>query len=190
MTRAVVALIGAFVLLAATAGRADDSGSPHHMTKADGALDTDKCPLCHNEDFSLQRSKLETCTLCHAQTAHAGSDEHVRANPDAVKHALEGQQQATPALPLADDGHIYCGTCHLFHDPQVASEDWLATGWVPPAAGVSGAVRQTVIDRWAAVASQSGNKEAIGHLATDGTRQLRLPVAEGQLCLRCHGANR
>src|SRR5262249_4572488 len=162
---------------------------PHHMTAPDGSLDPSACGMCHNEDFSLQRTKLETCTLCHAQTLHAGADEHLRASPAAVKAAL-GDTGTTPPLPLADDGHIYCGTCHLFHDPKVASEDWLTHGWLPPDGGVAAAVRQSVVDRWAALSATSEDKSAVGKFAAKGTRQMRLPVDDGQLCRRCHGAPR
>ena len=148
------------------------------------------CGLCHNEDMSLQRSKLETCTLCHAQTTHAGSNEHLQAAPAAVKASVAGQPEGAPALPLADDGHMYCGTCHLFHDPKVMGEDWLAQGWLPPDSGMSAAVRRGVIDRWGALAARSGDQTALGSFATKGTRQLRVPVDEGQLCQQCHGALR
>src|SRR5262249_28732971 len=134
--------------------------------------------------------KTETCTLCHAQTSHAGSDEHLRASADAVKRALEGAPKGSPALPLAEDGRIYCGTCHLFHDPAVAQEAWLTRGWLPPDAGLPGAVRKSVSDRWAALALQAGEKEPIGHFAARGSRQMRLPVDNGQLCGQCHGALR
>lgn len=189
MTGTPAIVLGIWLALACVA-RAQEEGSPHHMTKPDGSLDMDTCGACHNEDMSLQRSKLETCTLCHAQTAHAGSDEHLRAGAPAVKQALAGQPKGGPALPLTDDGRIYCGTCHFFHDPKVMSEDWLAHGWVPPDSGIPGAVRQAVVDRWAALAEKAGEKSAVGQFASKGTRQLRLPVADGQLCRQCHGALR
>ena len=98
------------------------------MTKPDGSLDMETCGVCHNEDMSLQRSKLETCTLCHAQTVHAGSDEHLRAAAAGGEAGAGGTAEGRPALPLTEDGRIYCGTCHLFHDPKVMEEDWLAHG--------------------------------------------------------------
>lgn len=189
MTRATATVLGLWLALA-VAARAQDAGSPHHMTKPDGSLDMDTCGACHNEDMSLQRSKLETCTLCHGQTVHAGADEHVRASAPAVQKALAGQPKGGPALPLAADGRIYCGTCHLFHDPKVMSEDWLAHGWLPPESGLPGAVRQAVIVRWAALAEKAGETGALGEFASKGTRQLRLPVSDGQLCRQCHGALR
>jgi len=188
VTRAAATMIGIWLAFQPLTARAQEEGSPHKMTKADGSLDMDTCGACHNQDMSLQRSKLETCTLCHGQTAHAGADEHSRAIPSAVKQALAGQPKGGPALPLTDDGHIYCGTCHFFHDPKVMSEEWLKQGWLPPDHGVSATVRQAVVDRWAALAEKSGEKGALGQFATKGTRQLRMPVDDGQLCRQCHGA--
>jgi len=186
MSRAVVAVLVVW-LGCLPAARAQDAGSPHEMTKADGSLSMEACGVCHNEDMSLQRSKLETCTLCHAQTVHAGADEHVRANPAAVKRAVAAQPKDAPALPLTDDGHMYCGTCHLFHDPKVMEEAWLPQGWLPPDTGVSGAVRQGVIDRWETLALRSDDKRPLGQFATKGARQMRVPVNQGQLCRQCHG---
>jgi len=190
MTRATVGLLGMWLVLAPYAADAEDSGSAHHMTKSDGSLDMETCGACHNEDMSLQRSKLETCTLCHGQVVHGGSDEHVRADPTAVKQLLAGQPADAPVLPLTEEGKIYCGTCHLFHDPKVMSEEWLKEGWLPPDRGVSGAVRQSVIDRWAALAAASKETDALGEFATKGTRQLRIPIDQGQLCRHCHKAPR
>lgn len=187
MSRAPATLI-AIGLLLATAARGDDSSSPHLMTKSDGSLNMETCGVCHNEDMSLQRSKLETCTLCHAQSAHAGSDAHVRASAAAVKQIMGEQKQEGPALPLTEEGKIYCGTCHLFHDPKVLGEDWLAHGWLPPDSGVPGAVRQQDVERWAALAQKTDEKSALGSFATEGTRQLRMPVNDGQLCRQCHGS--
>jgi hypothetical protein len=160
------------------------------MTKPDGELDTEICGVCHNEDLSLQLSKAETCTLCHSTTVHAGADEHLEAAPEAVKRLLAEQAPGSPALPLDDDGRIYCGTCHLFHDPVVMSENPLARGWLPRAGGLPGAVGQEVLARWTALAAHSEDKTAVGELASKGNRQLRLPVDGGQLCRQCHGAVR
>lgn len=190
MTRAIAFMLAGWLALAPAAAPAEDTGSPHHMTKADGELDMETCGLCHNEDMSLQRSKLETCTLCHAQTNHAGSNEHLRAAPGAVKAALANLPKEAPVLPLTDDGHMYCGTCHLFHDPKVMSEDWLPRGWLPPDSGMPAAIRQAVIDRWAALAAKADDQAALGSFASKGTRQLRLPVDNGQLCQHCHGGLR
>jgi hypothetical protein len=184
------ALLALCLALVPVASRGQEVGAPHAMTKSDGSLDMEACGACHNEDLSLQRSKVETCTLCHAQTVHAGSDEHLRASAAAVKEGMASQPKGGAAFPLTDDGQIFCGTCHLFHDPKVMSEDWLVKGWLPPEGGFSGAVRQAVVDRWAALAAKSEDKAAIGQFVTKGTRLLRMPVDQGQLCAQCHGALR
>ena len=190
MIRTVVAAFGLCLLFVPSGLRGQEVGAPHHMTKSDGSLDMEVCGACHNPDMSLQRSKLETCTLCHAQTVHAGANEHLRASPASVKQALSGRPKDGPALPLAEDGHIYCGTCHLFHDPNVMDEKWLAQGWLPQGGNLSGAVRQGIIDRWGALAANSDEKNALGQFATKGTRLLRLPVGDGQLCRQCHATLR
>jgi hypothetical protein len=165
---------------------AQEEGSPHKMTHPDGSLDMETCGVCHNEDLTLQRSKLETCTLCHAQTSHAGSDEHLRVSPAAVKRAMEQAPKDAPVFPLAEDGRMYCGTCHFFHDPAVAEEKWLTTGWLPADEGLAAAVRRGVENRWTALAQKAGEKDPLGHFAAKGTRQVRLPVDHGQLCRTCH----
>ena len=90
-------------------------------------------------------------------------------------------------LPLTDDGHICCGTCHLFHPPSLG-EDWLPMGWVPPDSALPGAVRAGITARWGDIARAHDQKTVDAHFADKGTRQLRLPVDDGRLCQRCHGA--
>lgn len=189
MTRTISAALGIWLTVVPAMIRAENTDTPHHMAKPDGELDVEKCGVCHNEDLSLLLPKLDTCTLCHARTGHAGADEHLRAAPAAVKQALE-QAAKSPALPLTDDGQMYCGTCHLFHDPKFTSENWLPQGWLPRATGVSSAVREEVLARWKALAAQTDEKNALGKFAESGTRQMRMPVDDGQLCRHCHGALR
>ena len=74
-------------------------GDISEFQSAHGGTRATACAVCHNEDFSLQRSKLETCTLCHAQTSHAGSDEHLRASPAAVKIVAAVANPPSPLLP-------------------------------------------------------------------------------------------
>jgi hypothetical protein len=49
------------------------------------------------------------------------------------------------------------------------------------------AVREAVRERWAKLMQREGATGAGAAFASKGTRQLRLPVDGGQLCLRCHG---
>jgi hypothetical protein len=162
--------------LAAAAG---DTGSPHTST------DTAICSICHKDDMSLQSPKSKICLTCHNEAQHAGSAEHLRMEPARVGRALAATSSAEK-LPLTDDGHIWCGTCHLWHDPSLG-EGWLPKGWVPPDRGLPGAVRAGVTTRWAAIASAHDKKTIGAEFAKAGTRQLRLSYQDGSLCKRCHG---
>jgi hypothetical protein len=184
MKRMLVILVAVLVLV--TAARADEAETLHRMVKPDGSLDADKCGACHNDDLSLSRSKLETCTLCHATTIHSGAAEHLAAAPASVARLLP-KEQPIPALPLREDGGIFCGTCHLFHDPAVGGEQLLPKGWMPPASGVPEAVRYALTAQWDRVAHKYDASDAGAKFATQGTRALRLPVNDGSLCRRCHG---
>jgi hypothetical protein len=176
VSRAAVTLLGVLLALPGGAAAADETGSPHRSTEM--------CPVCHNEDMTLQRSKLETCTLCHAPTVHSGAAEHLRVEAGRVSRALAEKKNA---LPLTDDGRIWCGTCHLFHDPSLG-EAWLPMGWVPPDSGLPDKVRQGVTARWDAIASAHGQSKVDASFARTGTRALRLPVENGELCAQCHGS--
>ena len=172
--------------LAPGAARAEET--PHQMVLANGKLDESKCGACHTKDMSLIASPLETCTLCHSEWEHSGSHEHVTAAKDKIATMMAKRPKGAVELPTPD-GQIYCGTCHLYHDPKVLDEEWLATGWLPPDSGVAGAVRASVLERWAKL-DTGGAKQPVGEFATTGTRQLRLPVSDGSLCVQCHGDKR
>lgn len=179
VNRPILASAIALLFTAACTAVADDSSSPHHGTQM--------CPVCHNEDMTLQRSKLETCTLCHGSMPHSGAAEHLRLDAGRVKQALAGKPDDGVKLPLTDEGRIWCGTCHVFHDPSLG-EAWLPMGWVPPDSGLPKAVRDGVTGRWDALAAAHGESKVDASFAAKGTRQLRLPVENGALCMRCHGS--
>ncbi len=179
MSRAAVWLLTIVIVAQPVASRAEDGASPHRGTEM--------CPVCHNEDMSLSRSKLETCTLCHATTVHSGAAEHLRVEPARVARAVADKEASAVKLPLRDDGGIWCGTCHLFHDPSMG-EAWLPEGWIPPNVGFAEAVRNGVLARAEQKATTFGEDKVPIKFATKGTRALRLPVADGSLCHHCHGS--
>jgi hypothetical protein len=174
----------AVVLLVGTRVSAEDAASPHEMIGKDGQADVTKCNVCHNDDLTLTLPKSDTCTLCHATTLHAGAQEHLNADPARVARVVPPPKEGSVALPLADDGHIYCGTCHIFHDPRVNAEKALDANWAP-----SGRLAQSVqdalakqLDTMARAGGQNTPAFKFGH----GTTRLRLPVADGSLCRQCH----
>jgi hypothetical protein len=183
--RAVDGLFGIvlMMLLQPVWGDEAESPSPHHMVKPDGEPDSDKCLLCHNDDLSLSHTKAETCALCHAANTHAGIAQHVAADPALVARRT---QQKEPALPLAEDGKIYCGTCHVFHDPAVSEEPILARQWFPPNTGLAQAVRRSLEERWIQTPRAEGSAAAPATFTSRGTTRLRLPIDDGSLCRHCH----
>jgi len=180
MSRAALVLVAFLLTVAARCTCAQtDSASPHNQT------DSEICAVCHEPDMSLSRSRVETCTLCHAATAHGGSSEHLHA--DAARVAQAVPAGSDPAkLPLTDDGRIWCGTCHLYHDPSLLGPPWLTQGWVPPDTGMPAAVRRGLETRANDIVRQAGEPTPGATFATKGTRALRMPVADGSLCRHCH----
>jgi hypothetical protein len=164
----------------AAAGRAEDAPSPHRST------DPDMCAVCHEPDMSLSRSKVETCTLCHAVTIHAGANQHLRAEVATVSRIVDGAPAGQPKLPLTNDGTIWCGTCHVYHDPSFSDPPWQPEGWVPPDTGFSAAVRSGILKRSEEVARSFAAPTPGLSFAARGTRALRMPVADGALCRSCH----
>ena len=175
------------LLAAVNAGRAEETESPHHMVTPDGKPDMEKCPACHEPDMSLSRSKRETCTLCHSETPHSGAFQHLHAPAADVTRLLSAQSEKT-ALPLAEDGGIYCGTCHLFHDPHLSDDKPLSTRRLAPATGVDKAAQAAIAAQWEGLARKYEQASPGGRFATDATKALRLPVDDGALCRRCHGS--
>lgn len=180
----------AVALLMATAGtlRAEESDSAHSMLKPDGEADMDKCAACHESDLSLSRSKRETCTLCHAETLHAGAYTHLHASPEKLKQLLSSGHDEKLELPKAEDGGIFCGTCHLFHDPRLSEEKPLATRRDAATIPFDRAVQNAIAAQWPAIAQKYDEKQAGASFATKATKALRLPVDDGALCRHCHGS--
>lgn len=181
ITAAVVLILGGTLC-------AEESDSPHSMVKADGEADMDKCGLCHEPDLSLSRSKRETCTLCHAETLHSGAYAHFHAAPDKLKQLLSAAHAEQPELPTAEDGGIYCGTCHIFHDPHLSEDKLLATRRPVASTGLDQAVQAAIAAQWPAIAHKYEAEKAGASFATKRTNALRLPVDDGTLCRHCHGS--
>lgn len=173
------------LLCAATALRAAEDENPHWMLRPDGEPDEEKCAICHNEDMDLLSSKEETCLSCHDRTLHSGSVEHLRAAAVQVQRRLPSKEQSGVEFPLAEDGRMYCGTCHLFHDPRVA-EETLAPPRSLPEGGLAARIRQETEGRAATVLRARPEVEAQISFAPKSTGFLRLPIDENQLCIACH----
>jgi hypothetical protein len=182
-----ISIVVLAVSLAVAPVLAQDDSSPHHMVGEDGQLDMSKCAFCHNDDMTLAQPRAQVCTMCHSENLHAGALRHLQAEAAALARLHPVDAKETPQLPLTEDGRIFCGTCHLFHDPAVSGEEPLPKPQLPPSTGLSGAVR-TKLQAWLkAIADRQDAKEVGASFATKGTTALRLPVDDGALCRHCHG---
>jgi hypothetical protein len=188
MSRRWLVLLMALLLCASAlpAPAAADETNPHKMSGPD---DDESCGFCHEEDMSLSNSLLDTCLTCHSISEHAGSQEHLHASAAEVAHVMPAPVQASaePALPLTPEGTMWCGTCHLYHDPQVNEEAWLPEKWHPPMVGMAAAVSDALAARWGDLAAKYNQPLPVARFSTHGTNALRLPVSDGRLCTRCHG---
>lgn len=183
MNRRLGILLGSLLLTVVPAWADDDS--PHQMMKANGEVDKTQCEVCHEADDSLSRGKLDSCTLCHETTVHAGSAQHLAAPAERVAALAP---KTPPKLPLEDNGTIYCGTCHIFHDPRaVPGETLLTDGWLPATSGPAGSIRTSVEKQLTEIRERYADKNPVAHFATRPVRALRLPVRDGALCRHCHG---
>lgn len=183
-----IALLALLLAAAPPVARADDEeddSNPHRMSDPD---DDESCGFCHEEDMSLSQSLLDTCLTCHSETEHGGAREHLRARAAEVAAALPTPVKAdeSATLPLTDEGTIWCGTCHLYHDPRVNEEALLPHAWIPPATGLPGAVRTAMAARWPDLAAKYDEEPPIARFAVGGSTALRLPVDNGELCITCH----
>ncbi|GBD26269.1 hypothetical protein HRbin30_01599 [bacterium HR30] len=174
----------AVLLALAVRGFANDE-NPHWMLRPDGEPDEEKCAICHDEDKNLLSSKEETCLSCHDRTLHSGSVEHLRASASDVQALLPPKEKIGVEFPLAEDGRMYCGTCHLFHDPRV-DEVTLAAPRTLPSEGIAAEIRRATEKQVRSLLALRPESEVEWSFAPKSTGFLRLPLADDELCLACH----
>ena len=92
-----------------------------------------------------------------------------------------------PTVLLTEDGQIFCGTCHLFHDPAVSEAKLLAASRLPGKTGLAGAVRARIEQESEEIAGRYNAASAGAAFSSKGTTALRETVSDGGLCRSCHG---
>lgn len=163
----------------------EDEDNPHLMVLPDGKLDMDKCGYCHADDNkTLERSPEDTCTNCHDVAVHGGSLSHSRTTPPALGRRLALSRPGGRPFPVTDKGGVYCATCHVSHDADgiVDGYKWLPSGCEESTTPFSLGVRKALEKYRDRIASPEA-----AHFVKEGTRLLRLPACDGQLCAHCHG---
>lgn len=178
-------LLFVLYLSAVAAVVAGEDDNPHWMLRPDGEPDQEKCAVCHNEDMDLLASKEDTCLGCHDRTLHSGSAEHLQASAEKVAALVPTPvaEESQSNFPLAEDGRMYCGTCHLFHDPRVA-EETLAPVRPLPQHALARAIRSATLARCEQALRAAGQGSV--SFAPQSTGFLRLPIEGNELCAACH----
>lgn len=185
----------------------------HLMIDERGEIKEKNCLYCHEEvhekrDQPLEPAQLKLrlpaeklCFGCHLKTPHLNAVEHqgAKPKPEMKKHMDQMAREHAIILPLAEDGHVTCISCHSPHPDGVMQEG------NPAGAQVSADVEKGVTyedHSWDAVfradkqqrledlAMQSGEHHALGYRRLKSEVLLRLPAKDGSLCLSCHAFER
>ncbi len=124
----------------------DPSVNPHDQINDEGEILYFKCLICHKDMPDVKKAKsirdvnflyedpLQPCYSCHPQPMHPGGSwfgavrGEKRRWPGAPKHWLvlppdgiynslkRSERRYQVILPLANDTHVMCGTCHNPHE--------------------------------------------------------------------------
>lgn len=141
------------------------------------------------------------CFGCHLKTPHLNAVEHqgAKPKPEMKKHMLDKAREKAIILPLSEDGHVTCISCHSPHPEGVMQEGNLAGAQVSADVekgvtyedhswnAVFRADKQQRLEDWA---MQSGEHHELDYRRLKTEVLLRLPAKDGSLCLSCHAFER
>ncbi|MCG8429514.1 MAG: hypothetical protein MI754_19355 [Chromatiales bacterium] len=191
----------------------DDTGYQRwnlHRQKLDnGKLDERSCSYCHLEQpqqikgevpqkTDLRLPPAVLCLGCHLKTPHLNSLEHAGAPSEKVLDRLQAHNRsARRPLPLDEQQHVTCVTCHDPHQPGVIEklsadqEVWLGesdveTGSVYVSSRWSPVYEADKAERLADLQQHSDWPLALRYRRLEQEVLLRLPAKDGTLCNACH----
>ena len=185
----------------------------HLMIDEHGEIKEKNCLYCHQEVHEQRDERLEPsqvklrlpaeklCFGCHLKTPHLNAVEHqgAKPKPEMKQHMQDKAREHAILLPLSEDGHVTCISCHSPHPEGVMQEGNPAGAQVSADVekgviyedhswdGVYRADKQQRLEDWA---MQSGEYHALGYRRLSHEVLLRLPARDGSLCLSCHAFER
>ncbi len=162
-----------------------DREDPHHPVTVREAADP-TCSACHlgmptkgatADDSLLIQEADKLCDFCHEGLQHSGMASHMGAEMGDLK-------AAQPTLfPLDGAGKIACWTCHEVHrDGDSVQAERLADG------ALKQALRARLLEKdWKGLLPTDVQWPEAKTERAEHTPMLVLPLADGQLCIGCHG---
>jgi len=168
----------------------------------------ENCKYCHREvpdrehPPKREESKLRLpvdriCLGCHLKTPHLNALEHSRKPEEKMRKRIrEAEKAYRVILPLDEQGHVTCVTCHSPHEKGVIDEghpagrqvadrsveegpDYRSSRWSP-------IYRADKEARLAELERKSGESVELDYRRLAGEVLMRLPAADGSLCRACH----
>ncbi len=116
--------------------------NPHDQINDEGKLLEDKCMMCHprlprelkdgtavDTEIHVRKDASSLCLNCHVWTPHPGGEfafadrggpMHLVVPPPRIARFMKKSEEKNGLiLPLAEDGKVYCATCHNPHEKGV-----------------------------------------------------------------------
>jgi hypothetical protein len=162
-----------------------DREDPHHPATVRETADP-TCSACHlgmpskgaaATDSMLIQDPDKLCDFCHEGLQHSGMASHMGAEMGDLKGAQPG------LFPLDEGGKIACWTCHEVHrDGDTVQAERLADG------ALRDALRTRLLEKdWTGLLPADVRWPEAKTERAEHTPMLVLPLADGQLCIGCHG---
>ena len=189
--------------------KASERENIHILLDENQAINKKNCLFCHQEihekrDHKLGQAQLKLrlppeklCLGCHLKSPHLNAIEHqdAKPKPEMKKYMDKQAQDQNIILPLAENGHVTCISCHSPHQKGVLEPSNIAGNQI------DGDIKQGITYKahsWDQVFRNDKQDRLmlwelthnegidIGYERIEQEVLLRLPAKDGRLCLSCH----
>lgn len=193
--------------------KASERENIHILLDETKAIKKKNCLFCHQEihekrDQKRDKSELKLrlppeklCLGCHLKSPHLNAIEHqdAKPKPEMKKYMDKQAQDKNIFLPLAENGHVTCISCHSPHQKGVLESENIAgnqiegdikKGITYKAHSWDQVFKNDKQDRLMLWELTHHERINIGYERIEQEVLLRLPAKDGSLCLTCHQFDR